>query len=109
MNQLLLAVAILSEVVATSALKFSDGFTRPGPTMLALAFYGVAFWLLAIVMRVLPVGVVYAVWSGAGVVLITLLGWLVFRQTLDWPALAGMGLIVAGVLMINLMSSAVMH
>lgn len=109
MNHLMLAVAILSEVVATSALKFSDGFTRPAPTVLALVCYGVAFWLLAIVMRVMPVGVVYAVWSGAGIVLITLLGWLVFGQALDWPALTGMALIVAGVLMINLMSSTMTH
>jgi len=109
MNQFLLAVAILSEVFATSALKFSDGFTRPLPTLLALAAYGIAFWLLAIVVRVLPVGVVYAVWSGAGVVLITLLGWLAFRQILDAPAVIGMGLIVAGVLVINFMSSTMTH
>ena len=109
MNQLLLAVAIVSEVFATSALKQSDGFTRLWPTVWALAGYGVAFWLLAIVMRQMPVGVVYAVWSGAGVVLITLVGWLVYRQALDWPALIGMGLIVAGVLTINLLSSSVVH
>ncbi len=109
MNQFLLAVAILSEVFATFALKFSDGFTRPLPTLLALAAYGIAFWLLAIVVRVLPVGVVYAIWSGAGVVLITLLGWLAFRQTLDAPAVIGMGLIVAGVLVINFMSSTMAH
>lgn len=107
MNQVMLAVAIVSEVFATSALKQSDGFTRLWPTLSALIGYGVAFWLLAIVMRETPVGVVYAVWSGAGVVLITLVGWLVFQQALDWPALIGMGLIVAGVLTINLLSSSV--
>jgi len=109
MNQILLAVAIVSEVIATSALKQSDGFTRAGPTALALIGYGIAFWLLAIVMRSMPVGVVYAVWSGTGVVLITLVGWLVYRQVLDAPALIGMGLIVAGVLVINLMSGSVGH
>lgn len=109
MNQILLAIAIVSEVIATSALKQSDGFTRAGPTALALIGYGIAFWLLAIVMRSMPVGVVYAVWSGTGVVLITLVGWLVYRQVLDAPALIGMGLIVAGVLVINLMSGSVGH
>lgn len=109
MNQLLLAFAIVSEVFGTSALKQSDGFTKLGPTLAALAGYGVAFWLLAIVMRDYPVGVVYAVWSGAGVVLITLVGWLVYEQALDWPALIGMGLIVAGVAMINLMSGTMTH
>ena len=109
MNQILLAIAIVSEVIATSALKQSDGFTRAGPTALALIGYGIAFWLLAIVIRSMPVGVVYAVWSGTGVVLITLVGWLVYRQVLDAPALIGMGLIVAGVLVINLMSGSVGH
>ncbi len=107
MDKLLLAIAIVSEVVATSALKDSDGFTRAGPTLFALLFYGIAFWLLSIVMRSVPVGVVYAVWSGAGVVLIALVGWIVHRQALDWPALAGMALIVAGVLLINLYSSSI--
>lgn len=103
---LLLAAAIVCEVAATSALKASDGFTRPLPTLAVVAGYGIAFFLLSLTLRTLPVGVVYAVWSGAGVALIALIGWVVFGQRLDAPALLGIGLIVAGVLVLNLSSSA---
>jgi small multidrug resistance pump len=105
----LLGLAIASEVAGTMLLKESDGFTRPWPTLGALACYGVAFWLLALVTRVVPVRIVYAIWSGAGVVLIALAGWLVFRQALDFWALAGMAMIVAGVLAINLLSGSMTH
>lgn len=105
----LLAVAIVAEVIATSALKASDGFTRPLPTVIVAVGYGVAFWMLALSLRSIPVGIAYAVWSGAGVLLISLIGWLLFKQTLDAAALAGMALIVAGVLVIHLGSRSVTH
>lgn len=104
MAKLLLAFAILSEVLATSALKASEGFSRPAFAVAALAGYGLSFWALALVLKTIPVGVAYAIWSGVGIVAITLIGRLVFGQVLDGPALAGIGLIIAGVLVINLFS-----
>jgi small multidrug resistance pump len=101
---LLLGGAILFEVGATTALKASDGFTRLWPTLGALAGYALAFWLLALTLRVIPVGIAYAVWSGVGIALITLLAWLLFGQRLDAAALAGIGLIVAGVVVIAMFS-----
>ncbi|MDU6411647.1 MAG: multidrug efflux SMR transporter [Yersiniaceae bacterium] len=105
----ILLAAIVAEVIATSALKASDGFTRPGPVLLMAAGYGIAFYLLSLTLRTLPVGVAYAIWSGVGVVLITLVGWLLFGQKLDAPALIGMALIVAGVVIMNLFSHSVSH
>ena len=102
---LLLRAAIVAEVVATSALKASDGFTRPGPTALVVAGYGLAFWWLSITLRSIPVGIAYAAWSGLGMVLIALAGWWLYGQRLDAAALAGMALIVAGVLVMNLFST----
>ena len=104
MNWLYLAIAIVAEVIATSALKASDGFSRLGPAIVVVIGYGVAFTLLSLTLRTIPVGVVYAVWSGAGIVLIGLVGYFAFNQVLDAPALIGMGLILAGVLIINLFS-----
>lgn len=104
-----LALAIVAEVIATSALKASDGFTRPGPTLVVALGYGVAFWCLSLVLRTIPVGVAYAIWSGAGIALITLIGWVVFRQSLDAAAVLGIGLIVAGVLVLQLFSNTAVH
>ncbi|ALN93166.1 MULTISPECIES: DMT family transporter [Lysobacter] len=104
-----LAIAIAAEVVATSALKASDGFTKTGPTILVAAGYGVAFYFLSLVLKTVPVGVAYAVWSGVGIVLIALIGWLFMKQALDAGALAGIGLIVAGVIVIQLFSKAAAH
>lgn len=98
----LIGVAIVLEVGATSLLRQSQGFTRLLPGVGSLLLYGVALYLLSITLRVLPVGVVYAVWSGAGIVLISLVGWLVFRQALDGPAVVGIGLILLGVVVVNL-------
>lgn len=105
----LLVAAIVAEVIATTALKASDGFTRPWPSLVVVLGYGVAFYCLAIVMRVLPTGIVYAIWSGLGMVLVALLGWWVHREALDLAAIVGLGLILAGVIVINVFSRAVGH
>jgi len=97
MSYLDLSVAIVAEVVGTAALKAARGFTRPAPSLLVVLGYGLAFFFLARALQTIPLGIAYAVWSGAGVVLITLLGRWLYRQTLDLAALAGMALIVAGV------------
>ncbi|MGA0611000.1 DMT family transporter [Caldimonas sp. KR1-144] len=106
---LYLAVVIVAEVVATTALKASDGFSRLGPSAVVVVGYGLAFYLLALTLRSIPIGVTYAVWSGVGIALIALIGWLVYGQRLDAGALVGMGLIVAGVLVIQLFSDASAH
>ena len=104
-----LGIAIVAEVVATSALKASDGFTRLWPSLLVVLGYGVAFYGLSLTLKTIPVGVAYAVWSGLGVVLITAVSWVLFGQKLDAPALIGMGLIVAGVIVMNVFSKSVSH
>ncbi len=106
---LFLSLAIAAEVVATSALKASDGFTRLWPAVLVVVGYGAAFFFLALTLRTIPIGIAYAIWSGVGVVLITLVAWLLFGQRLDAPALLGMALIVAGVVVMNVYSKAVAH
>ena len=109
MNWLYLCVAIVLEVVATSALKASDGFTRLLPSVVVVVGYAAAFYTLSITLRTMPVGVVNAIRSGVGVVLITLVGWLLFGQKLDGPALLGIALISAGVIVLNFFSKAVAH
>lgn len=108
-NHIALVTAIAFEVLATSALKETQGFTRLTPSLVTIAAYALAFYFLAIPLKTVPVGVVYAIWSGAGIVLITLIGWFRFRQVLDLPALLGIALILAGVLVINLFSSSTGH
>jgi small multidrug resistance pump len=105
MNWLYLAIAILSEVVATSALKASAGFTRLYPSLLVVGGYALAFYFLSLTLRVIPVGIAYAIWSGVGVVLVCLLGWLVYGQKLDIAAGIGIALIVAGVVVLNAFST----
>ena len=102
---LLLAGAIVAEVVATSALKASEGFTRAAPALLVVLGYALAFYQLALTLRSIPVGVAYAIWSGLGTVLIALAGWRLYGQRLDAAQLGGMALIVAGVLVMNLFST----
>ena len=109
MHWLLLSLAIVAETLATTALKASDGFTRLAASLGCIAGYGVSFYLLSLALRVIPVGVAYAIWSGAGVVLISVLAAVVFGQALDGAALAGIALIVAGVMVLNLFSSATVH
>ncbi len=104
MNHLYLLVAICAEVAGTTALKASEGFTRLVPSVLVLIAYGVAFFFLSLTLRTIPVGIAYAIWSGCGIVLISAVGWVFYRQNLDWPAIAGITLILAGVLLINLFS-----
>lgn len=104
MSYLYLAIAILAEVIGTSALKASEGFTRLRPSLVVAVGYGVSFYFLALALRTIPVGVAYAIWSGVGIALITLIGWIVFKQALDAPALVGIALIVAGVVVIQVYS-----
>jgi small multidrug resistance pump len=104
-----LSLAIMAEVVATSALKSSEGFTRLMPAVVVVAGYGLAIYLLSLVLKTIPVGVAYAIWSGLGVVLITLVAWVVHGQRIDLPGLLGMGMIVAGVVVLNLFSGTTAH
>src|SRR5690348_16341862 len=109
MNHLYLIIAVVSEVIATSALAASRGLTRLGPSVVTVVGYCVAFYFLSLPLRSIPVGVVYAVWSGLGIVLIAAVGAVWFRQPLDLPALVGLGLILAGVVVVNLFSKTVGH
>ena len=108
-NFLFLTGAIASEVVATSALKASDGMTRLPVAAVVVVGYALSFWLLSLALRSIPVGVAYAIWSGVGMTLVALVGWLLYEQRLDTWALAGMGCIVAGVLMLTLLSRSGAH
>ncbi|MFD2838946.1 SMR family transporter [Azotobacter vinelandii] len=103
------SIAIVSEVIATSALKATEGFSRLGPSLAVLIGYATAFYFLSLTLKTLPVGVVYAIWSGAGIALITLVAWLFLGQTLDIPAIIGLLLIIAGVLVLNVFSRTVSH
>lgn len=104
-----LALAIVAEVVATSALKASDGFTRLWPSVTVVIGYGLAFYLLALVLRSVPVGIAYAFWAGLGIVLVTLVGLVVYGERPDPPALLGLAMIVGGVVVIQVFSSVSAH
>ena len=104
-----LALAIISEVIATSFLKAAEGFTRLWPSLVVVIGYLLAFYLLSLTLRTIPVGVAYAIWSGVGIVLIALSGWLFLGQSLDLPALIGLALIIVGVMVINFFSNTVSH
>ena len=106
---LFLAIAIVAEVIATSFLKAAAGFTRPIPSTVSVLGYGIAFYFLSLTLETIPTGVAYAIWSGLGIVLISVVGWLVFGQKLDAPAIAGMALIATGVIVINLFSRSAAH
>jgi small multidrug resistance pump len=109
MSYVYLGIAIISEVIATSALKASDEFSRLVPSIVVVLGYGVAFYFLSLTLRTIPVGIAYAIWSGVGIVLIALVGVLWFRQSLDLAAIIGMGLIIAGVVVVNGFSKSVPH
>jgi small multidrug resistance pump len=102
-----LSIAIVAEVIATSFLKSTDGFTRPGPSLVVIIGYLVAFYFLSLTLRTLPVGIAYAIWAGVGVALIALIGWAVLGQALDAAAILGISLIVAGVVILNVFSASV--
>jgi small multidrug resistance pump len=106
---LYLFAAIAFEVAATTALSRSASFTKLWPSLIAIAGYALAFWCLSFPLRTMPTGVVYAIWSGMGIVLITAVAWVWYRQALDMPALIGISLILLGVIIVNVFSSAVHH
>jgi small multidrug resistance pump len=109
MHYLFLLIAIVAEVVATSALKASEQFTRLIPSLLVVAGYATAFYFLSLTLQSIPVGVAYAIWSGLGIVLVTVVGAALFRQIPDAAAIAGMALIIAGVVVMNLFSKMGSH
>lgn len=109
MQWVYLAIAIVSEVVATSALKAAEGFTRLVPSVLVVVGYASAFYFLSLTLRTIPLGVAYAIWAGVGVALVALVGWAVYHQSLDTAALIGIALIVSGVIVLNLFSKSVAH
>lgn len=104
-----LALAIVAEVVATTALKASEGFTRPWPTVTVVVGYGLAFYLLALVLRTIPMGIAYALWAGLGIVLVTVAGILLYGEKPDLPALLGIVMIIGGVAVIQLFSTVSAH
>ncbi|WP_293730166.1 SMR family transporter [uncultured Actinobacillus sp.] len=101
----LLAFAIIIEVTGTNCIKASEGFTKPLPTLIAIIAFVCALYLLSIISKTLPIGIVYAVWSGAGIILTAIIGYFVFGQKLDLAGFIGIGLILAGVFIINLYST----
>jgi small multidrug resistance pump len=109
MAYLTLFIAIIAEVVATSFLKQSNGFTRIVPTIVTFVGYGIAFYCLSLTLRTMPTGIAYAIWSGVGIVLVTAIAWIWQGQKLDGAAVAGIGLIMAGVIVMNLFSKAAAH
>lgn len=109
MAYLYLMIAIIAEVIGTSSLKASEGFTKPIPSILVVVGFGVAFFFLSLVLKSIPMGMAYAMWSGLGIVLISIAGLIFFQQKLDLPAMLGMALIISGVVVMNVFSKAVSH
>ncbi|GGB98464.1 multidrug transporter [Marivita lacus] len=109
MPYLVLMFAVLAETIGTTALQASQQFSRPLPSIIVVVAYGAAFYLLAIALKTFPVGIAYAMWSGMGIVFIAIIGFAVFGQRLDWPAILGIGMIMAGILVINLFSNTATH
>jgi len=106
---LILFLAIAAEVVATSALKACENFTRLVPSAMVVAGYAIAFTCLSMTLKTLPLGVAYAIWSGVGTALVAVVGWLVYKQQLDLPAVAGIALIITGTIILNLFSKVAAH
>ncbi|AVH26226.1 QacE family quaternary ammonium compound efflux SMR transporter [Vibrio diabolicus] len=106
---LALSIAIVCEVIATSYIPKTEQFTKMMPSTVVLIGYGIAFFLLSVTVKAMPVGVVYAIWSGAGIVLVATVGYFVYGQRLDLPALVGIGFILTGVMIVNLLSKTVGH
>jgi small multidrug resistance pump len=108
-NFTILFFAILSEVIATSALKFSEGFTKLVPSIIVVAGYGLSFYLLSVSLKVFPIGIAYAIWSGVGLVLTVIAGMIIWKESLDWARVTGILLIIAGIILINVFSKATVH
>jgi small multidrug resistance pump len=106
---LILFFAILSEVTATTALKYSNGFTKPLPSVIVAVGYGISFYLLSIALKSLPIGITYAIWSGVGLVLTVIVGIALWKETLDWARVTGILLILAGIVLINVFSKSAAH
>lgn len=109
MSYLYLAIAIVSEVIGTAALKASNEFTNLVPSLIVVAGYASAFYFLTLTLRTIPVGIAYAIWAGVGIVLICLVSWILYKQSLDLPAIVGVALIAAGVVLINGFSDSLHH
>lgn len=106
---LLLGIAIAAEVIATSSMKALDGFNKPLPLVLVVVGYGLSLWLLSLVVKTIPIGIAYAVWAGLGIVMVSIAALFIYEQKLDIPAILGMSMIVAGVVVIQLFSSTAGH
>lgn len=104
-----LGIAIVCEVIATSALRAAEGFTRLLPSAISVIGYGISFYCLSMTLKFLPIGVVYAIWSGLGIVLVSVVAYFLYKQVLDWPAIIGMAFIITGVVIMNLFSKATAH
>ncbi len=104
-----LGIAVVAEVIATASLKASEGFTNPIPSAIVIAGYACAFYFLSLTLKTIPVGLAYALWSGIGIVLISVIGWWFFHQRLDWMTVSGMALIVMGIVVINMSPAAAVH
>lgn len=109
MAYLFLAMAVVCEVVATSALKASDEFTKLYPSLLVIVGSGLAFYFMTLVLRTIPLGITYAIWSGLGIVLVSIVGFFIYKESPDLPAIIGMGLIISGVVIIQVFSKTVSH
>ena len=109
MNYQYLAITIIAEVIATSALKATEDFTKFAPSIIVIIGYCTAFYFLTLSLKTIPVGIAYAIWAGLGIVLVTIVTAVIYKEIPDWPAIFGIGLIVSGVLVINLFSKAVSH
>ncbi|OWU73197.1 multidrug efflux SMR transporter [Phaeobacter sp. 22II1-1F12B] len=109
MHYVYLIFAVLAETVGTSALQASQQFTRFWPSLIVVVSYAISFFLLSMTLKVMPVGVVYAIWSGLGIMFIAIIGWVLFRQSLDLPAVIGLCMIIGGICIIQLFSSSTTH
>ena len=109
MHYMYLFLAVMAETIGTSALQASQQFTRLWPSVLVVVAYAVSFYLLSLTLRYMPVGIMYALWSGLGIVMIAIIGWLVFQQRLDLPAVIGMALIIGGIVVIQVFSNTLIH
>jgi len=109
MTYLYLSIAIIAEIISTSALKSSEEFTKLYPSIIVVVGFGVSFYFLTLVLRTIPLGITYAIWSGVGIILVAMVGVVFHKQSIDMPAILGMGLIIAGVTVINVFSNNVAH